>query len=340
MKRDTTIDGLRGIAIILMYGANMWPYCFPNHTPPVPLRVLFSVVAPLFIFLSGYTAGMRSDGSLSAYQLYRRAAKILMMAVLIDVAVWHVLPFHTFDVLYVIATGQLLFAARAQLGTSVLWLATAASIGLYLAPHTYNFELFELPLTDLHSASAEPLRMLQSMIWDGWFPLAPWLAWMMASYFVAKSDKKSFPLVVLAIIGMFSIVSYLFSISINSSLINQIRNGYAELFYPVTLYFIVFMIGVGCLALTIIRGTYALPAAAVRMGRYSLFAYLLHCTVIKLAIIPYTSFAQFVPTELYLTVWLASVVATVPLARWIQSVLDKSTFNKVRRPVLVLLGLS
>jgi uncharacterized membrane protein len=106
--RNKTIDSFRGMAIIIMIAANSWPYIYPYDNCPFLLRVLFSTAAPIFIFLSGYV--YQFQNSLKGKRpLYKRPLQILLLAVLIDSLVWKIVPFVTFDVLYLIAISMFFF---------------------------------------------------------------------------------------------------------------------------------------------------------------------------------------------------------------------------------------
>ena len=56
--RNSNIDFCRGIAILIMVLANSAPYILINVNPPFFLRFLFSIAAPVFVFLSGYSLMM------------------------------------------------------------------------------------------------------------------------------------------------------------------------------------------------------------------------------------------------------------------------------------------
>jgi len=107
MKRDISIDIIRGIAIFIMLGANVVGYVTSCTLHPMWFNILSSFAAPLFILLSGYMVAINSakkHDSLSYYLL--RGGMMILTAALVDVLIWHLIPFATFDVLYIIGLGM------------------------------------------------------------------------------------------------------------------------------------------------------------------------------------------------------------------------------------------
>ena len=54
--RNQAIDLVRGMAIVVMLQANITPYVNHFEHPHIVLRLIYSMAAPIFIFLSGYSA--------------------------------------------------------------------------------------------------------------------------------------------------------------------------------------------------------------------------------------------------------------------------------------------
>jgi len=101
--RDLTIDILRGLAIFTMLCANAIGYVTPSSEHPVWIKFYGSFAAPLFILLAGYMAsmGLVQKGYPFSYYM-KRGLMVILTAVVIDTLIWEILPFTTFDVLYVI----------------------------------------------------------------------------------------------------------------------------------------------------------------------------------------------------------------------------------------------
>jgi uncharacterized membrane protein len=104
-RRLDTIDFLRGIAVFIMIIANSTPYIF-NLSSYNTLRIIFSLAAPIFIFLAGYTTQMNFENN--KLEKLIRIFQVILIAVIIDIFVWRSIPFYTFDVLYLIGASKLL----------------------------------------------------------------------------------------------------------------------------------------------------------------------------------------------------------------------------------------
>ena len=61
-RRLNTIDFLRGIAVFIMIISNSTPYIF-NLSSYNTIRIIFSLAAPIFIFLSSYTTQMNFENN-------------------------------------------------------------------------------------------------------------------------------------------------------------------------------------------------------------------------------------------------------------------------------------
>ena len=106
-KRLASIDLLRTISIIIMIIANSSPYILVSpHS--IWLRLISSLAAPLFIFLSGYSFFVSFNQNKNFYHKFSQALYILISAVFVDVFIWQIMPFQTFDVLYLISFALLI----------------------------------------------------------------------------------------------------------------------------------------------------------------------------------------------------------------------------------------
>ena len=90
------IDVVRGLAIFIMLLANAAPYLL-EEPYPFWFRLMSSLAAPVFVSLTGFMLGKRSD-SLTFRKTLLRGLLILTTAVAIDILIWDTLPFATFDV--------------------------------------------------------------------------------------------------------------------------------------------------------------------------------------------------------------------------------------------------
>jgi len=175
--RDTSIDVVRGLAVLIMLPANAAPLLAEPH--PFAFRLASSFAAPLFVFLSGLMAGMSAGRGRRAGYLWQRALWVLCFAALVDVAIWRIVPFTTMDVLYLMAVAMLVLGALRRLPAwSLLALATLvfALTPLLQAWLGYSAAPLEIGLSGaIQMAPEQPVSVLQHWLVDGWFPLCPWL---------------------------------------------------------------------------------------------------------------------------------------------------------------------
>lgn len=280
--RDVGLDALRGIAVAIMVGANMAPYLLP-HDYPFWFRVYASLAAPLFIGLSGFMAGrvaLLRTHSLGHH--LKRTLALLVVAAVIDWACWGLVPFTTFDVLYLLALLQLVSRAFANpptfvtLGASLLILAATAPLQLMLG---YR-----------QSHGHWGLDLIQSWLIDGWFPAFPWLGLGLLGVYFGKLGPDFYRGVSARLLaaGLIMLsVGGAWWVSRPPSL--ALRGGYAELFYPPTPMFLVTTLGVLSLAFALVPLLRCCREGGVLvlLGRRALLIYTLHLFVIARILHPF-----------------------------------------------------
>jgi uncharacterized membrane protein len=320
--RDQKIDSIRTIAILIMVAANASPYAWQ---PPYPviLRFIFSMAAPLFIFLSGYAVKFSlTDIALknTKKRLFIRAIYLLVTAILIDMLIWGLTPFRNFDVLYVIAAGIALNALLMGIHIAFRILITLLVIcGTYFI-HTslgYRFDMDEPQLATLLSdGTPDFIRFLS----DGWFPLFPWVAFAISGLIYADLEndlKKHSHYLSVIFLSFFLIAGYKMNTLSNNL---PLRDGYTELFYPQTgwieiagMSFTLFIINLPTSWFSFKNNLITLP------GRFSLTAYIFHCLILSFGqgVFLYPSPTnQFIPTiiifaiSVYIICYLAETYQT------------------------------
>jgi uncharacterized membrane protein len=281
--RISSIDTIRGIAIIIMISANSFSYFFPFGICPKILRVLFSTAAPIFIFLSGFSYDLAIQNKKDNRQVIRRILQILLIAVFLDTSVWSIYPFFTMDVLYLIAFSLLILLVFKQISMWLIVVFVPISFFVtFFFNDFYRFEIQEIPFGADYNANALGVA-LNHFLLDGWFPLFPWggicfLGFLASQYrtFVSKFSS------VLLVFGLIFILYFCLSYHLNFIQVNGIRERYCELFYPVSIPFIFFTLGVLCLTMVVFikkwEGTYWLG----ELGKMSLPAYFIHVVLIQL----------------------------------------------------------
>lgn len=269
--RNQHIDSMRSIAIIIMLTANTTPYLLEPNTP-FWFRALCSLAAPLFTFLSGYTFAMNGTKSNG----FKSALFVLLSAMIVDVFAWGIPPFQTFDVLYVIAFGQLALELLKRLPSPII---LAVSLAIMLTPTLLQTVYrFELPDPNWDSVSYKAYRWA----FDGWFPIFPWLSFPLLGLISCrwKSTSQSLPWVPwLSAIAFIVGATWAYFDKYSQAF----REGYVEIFYPANLAYLSLALGF-CLWL-LLGLTQPLSADGMKhlnlYGRHSMFVYIFHAFLIS-----------------------------------------------------------
>ncbi|MGH8556595.1 MAG: heparan-alpha-glucosaminide N-acetyltransferase domain-containing protein [Methylococcales bacterium] len=297
--RFVEYDILRGFAISVMLMANSSAYVL-QITPPFYLRLPGSFAAPIFMMLAGMMLAFERQPKPS------RGLSIIGAGCLIDVAVWQIIPFVTFDVLYVIGFG-IVFTTFPARRLSVLWL-WVGGLAFFVAGAAlrdtlgYHQDVFEIPIpTDRHFADFATVypRIFQQFLLDGWFPLLPWVGFLWLGAGLQRSlathprppvrnanDRRTWMppswglawAVILVISARFWASTFT---------LPEPRMGYSELFYPPTLGYCLTAASVTAIAFFACQQ--AIRVQLVRnllspfswMGQHSLLMYFVHLVVIR-----------------------------------------------------------
>jgi uncharacterized membrane protein len=316
-ERDTSVDILRGIAIFTMIAANMGSHSLIEpHS--FSFRFYGSIAAPLFVFLAGlmvvYTLHLKSH---KLGYFLKRAAMTILVAVLIDLLIWGTLPFVTFDVLYLIgfAMPMIYFFYKLPLLVQLCIVIALFSMTPLLQNYMgYNLLAVESPVTELKRFSdIFNTRSASQFLIDGWFPLFPWLGVSLLGAFIGslkfKFERTKYHRT-LWIAGAVLFVSGVASWIIAKPVL-LIRDGYSELFYPPTLYYMSTFMGMILLLIPLayrVKDSVVFKQLAI-YGRSSMFVYILHTVLIVyvLNLLPATTFWPYMGLYLIhaLVLWLA-----------------------------------
>jgi len=304
-KRDISVDILRGVAIFIMLGANLVGYITPCEFHPLWFDIYSSFAAPLFILLSGYMVAVNCEKkhtSLSYYVL--RGGLLILTAALIDTLFWQLLPFASFDVLYVIGLGMIVvfLLEKTKLWVKTTFIATVLLITILLQ---LCWEYAEFPLEiEFMSADADYtdftfINVMKGLLYDGWFPLFPWITFPVLGSIFAHYRKKlhnSFANRRIAGLGLFLIVTgfvWLFfqytTLSVEHPFNELVkREPYGEIFYPATFPFIIAAYGVCLLLFSLVDKTRnrIFWNPLIIFGQTSLFNYILHTAIIAYIVYP------------------------------------------------------
>ncbi len=326
--RDLSVDLLRGLAIAIMVGANLIPFLL---APPAPswLRVVASVAAPLFIFLSGMMVALsfrRKKHTLSYFLL--RGGFVVLLGALLDLLARGAVPFLDFDVLYLIGISlplACLFLTLDLRKRAIVLLFIIAVTPLIQAFSGYSGLPLQVPVIPLPAGSALPAAsvVLRQWLVEGWFPLFPWLAVALLGAHAGTfrwqedgirsfTDRKLF----LPAGGALA-TGALFLYLVPGPALTPY--GYVELFYPPTTEFLLFITGtIFCLFIAadilVITGRTFGPLQV--MGQCSLAIYVIHTLIIELCI---RQLALQVSLPAFLAGYLIFIIGMVVLAYGIRS---------------------
>ena len=203
---------------------------------------------------------------------------------MIDVFVWKIFPFGTFDVLYLIAFG-IISCAFLRFG----WVADLIiGFGLVLSSFfiggVYRFDIIEVPINESISPNYNFLtNTLARALFDGWFPVLPWLGYIFIGRAVMNKihylkGVSVLVLLLIAFVSGFCALTY--------STLNDVRAYYIEVFYPVTGFYVLTSISFILLLTMLLKNSdeveSSLKKEITSIGRNSLLMYILHCFMISL----------------------------------------------------------
>ncbi|MDR2533958.1 MAG: DUF1624 domain-containing protein [Tannerellaceae bacterium] len=301
-KRDNSIDILRGIAILIMFGANVLGYVTPCSRHPMWFAIASSMAAPLFIMISGYMAAQNAASKSRGASYYLiRGGMLILTGVLIDAMIWRILPFASFDVLYLIGLSlpavYLLRKASDWIKCVAVAATLAATFLLQQAwPYAENPVEIEYLLPGADFSAYTPANFIKGMLYDGWFPVFPWIGAAIAgSIFASVRSRmyRGFADMKVAATGAVTAIAgiagvYLFYSSEAPFDMLASREPYGEIFYPSTPLFMIGGLGACILAMAIADATQELKVwkPVMVLGRASLFNYIVHIAIINFAISP------------------------------------------------------
>jgi uncharacterized membrane protein len=326
--RDLSVDLLRGLAIAVMVAANLVPFLL---VPPAPfwLRVVASVAAPLFIFLSGMMVALsfRLKKHTFSYFLLRGGFVVLLGAVL-DLLARGAVPFMDFDVLYLIGISlplSYLFLRLDLRKRMLVFLSIIVVTPLIQVFFGYSGLPLQVPLIPVLSGSALPAGtdILRQWLIEGWFPIFPWLAVALLGAHTGMfrwegNGIRSFVDRKLALLaGGALVIGALFWYLLPGPA--HTPYGYVELFYPPAMEFLLFITGlIFCLFIAadwLVTTPWTLKPLQV-LGQCSLAIYVVHTLIIDLCIRP---MQLQVSLPLYLTAYLVFIALMMILAYGIRS---------------------
>ena len=287
MGRSSTIDILRGVAVIIMIFANTTQY-FIDLSNQNFVRFIFSLTAPVFLVITGYvTEILLNSITHSKKKITLRIFQILFFAIIIDLVFWKAMPFVTFDILYLIAASQLfLILINKRHQFAVVLIVLIGTLVMHAA-FEYRFDIPDLTLDNLNQKDiVRSIQPLKRFLFDGWFPIFPWLGFVFLGaigrqYYAAIETKKNYFLLT----GLFLLI---IMILVNRNIQFLQRDFYLEIWYPATGVILLiplatFLIIAGLISRTIISSNIFINFIII-LGRNSLFVYVFNALLIALVL--------------------------------------------------------
>ena len=313
--------------------ANSTPFIFTELGFPIWIRILFSVAAPIFIFLSGFNCAL--NFSKKKIFEWKRPIQILLIAILIDCFIWQTRPFQTFDILYLIATCLIIWNLLFYLVSkpqSFIFYITLIALSLTMLPIKYTFDLPD-------NASSTLFYCVKRWLWDGWFPLIPWLAisgfGVLYFYFKNKIDQKTKWLL---IISLFFFTSFILHNYYTDKWLNASREGYLEIFYPLQNFILLFAFGIIFLLPFILKKTFKLPIVSFA-GQHSLFFYFFHLSIISFIIEPFFAAKKINISILNYIMFVLCWIAVIFMLNFLVAKLKQLNTNKMIKTIYYIIGL-
>lgn len=308
-----------------MIAANMAPVML--NQPSYWTRLIFSCAAPIFVMLAGSMVGrsviVSSKNGLNYF--LRRGLFLLAAGAFTDIIASGYFPFLSIDVLYLLGVSMPLLFLVAQLSTFNILLLTLLIFAFTVFGQSalgYSKLPTILYLTQRFSVSS--VAIFKHWLIDGWFPLLPWfgictsgillgrLRWEQTQ--TARLFNQSWILgSALAMLG----AGFIFMNLYPGPQYNRI--GYQELFYPVSLGFLLFAISMVFCVIALVDAT----RESVRwelfqpLGEASLFVYLAHSVIIGKVYLPYFS---PMGTSAYVIAFLLLFLSLLGCTHWLRGV--------------------
>ena len=332
-NRNFVIDILRGIAIFTMVAANLSASLLQSDDKVLIFRLYGTFAAPLFIMLAGMMVVITCVKHANFWHFLKRGGLIVVFGCLLDVLVWHIYPFLSYDVLYLIGicipVVYLLSKYCTISARIIIVILLIALTPVLQTQFNYREELISVEISTLRFSDYLGFLLsgstLQRFLLDGWFPVMPWLSFattgsVLASllgqdYFFASKRFLATG------IALFSIGAALWLV-LNPHLV--MREGYSELFYPPTTGYWFTATGLIFIGFYCVERTqrFAVHAVFLKLGHASLFMYLFHQAVLVFILQP-VGFLNSQPISTFIPTYLVVIAVMVAVGYRLDKIKQK-----------------
>lgn len=332
------IDLLRTVAIFIMIIANASPYLVEGIIS-YEFRLFCSLAAPVFIFLSGFVLEITIKPGEKNWAKWRNAGYLIVTGAFIDSVIWGIKPFNTFDILYLIGFSLLINLAIRNSSLALKVLSWLAIVLIHFVLNTdVNYRFTNSDILVGNSLQAEHLFEFKRLLFDGWFPLFPWLSFSILGSIVGEIYQKKW-------INSYAIFISILACALSSiylvynPILQDIRNGYVELFYPVELPYFLFTttltLAVSMIAIQI-QNLPTLISQLAKLGEHSLFVYVIHTVIISFVLQPLAKADIHINSVYSYSIFILIVYI---LVKGLQFVLKKNYLEFIPIPIRQILGL-
>jgi uncharacterized membrane protein len=298
-QRDRSIDTLRGLSVLTMLSANMAAGVLAEPHP-LWFRLVGSFAAPSFIFVSAMMVAYQARAGSHGFGYYlQRGLLTLGVGVLLDLALWDIVPGMTVDVLYLIGLALPLSFAFARLPAAIRWAAVLCIFACTpLLQQLLGYTDYPTEIHLWRSAAVlpeHPSPVLNHWLVDGWFPIFPWLGFSFLGVNLALLRPRApGPEPGRGLGRLPWLAAALLLIGAGGAWFAWqpgplwVREGYSELFYPPTLGYLIAATGVILLLLGLcdLRPGLAAARPLGLLGRAALFMYIAHLVLIEAVAVP------------------------------------------------------
>jgi uncharacterized membrane protein len=283
-NRIQEIDVIRGMAIFTMVIANAAPYFYVGEHP-FWFRMIGTFAAPVFILIAAFLVGKQKLNA-NPNKLLKRGVVVILIAGFIDAFFWNVIPFTSFDVLYLLGFAMLLFPFYRKVQARLILII---GFVILLAPvwfqQIYRIELPETNLFPLSKVNLDFKEICQALFIDGWFPIFPWFGLWLIGFVIGKEPVYLEKIKGLKKYRVWLVILIILSLGLVYTSNRYVRDGYSELFYPPDFLFflMVFSLGVFVLSFKFVFNARIFNPFSL-LGKSSMFFYIFHLFLISLVI--------------------------------------------------------
>jgi uncharacterized membrane protein len=269
-ERDISIDGLRGFAIMCMFYAHLIPHFMESGTQLFFCeRVVSSIAAPLFLFLVGYNFNIKQD----LKRVLKRMLVVLVVAGSIDTFIWHIFPFYSFDVLYLIGISLAFLFLIRRFNTIQLIILVLSVLLISVSLQQFGFYSIELN-EPYFNEEYQITQVVYNFFINGWFPFFPWIIFPILGLLARTISFNALKFRVISSFLFLAAIPLLILIDFNW------RTFAVEIFYPASWIYLSF-------ALVFLFFIWTnksflsskLVGFLVHLGKTSLFLYIFHLSV-------------------------------------------------------------